>query len=252
MKAEIFSEPIDHILSRSGFCSLRSASTFIKNHEILVNGKKVEFRTENADIERDKISIDGKILEKQKHIYLLMNKPLGFVCSTVSDSHKTVFSLLPDELKTCGGFTLHTIGRLDSDSSGLLLFTTNGRLSNFLTRPESHLKKKYFIELKNPVSEKDMAAYKNAFSAGINLPEYKHGKAFTTKPAEIEFTGKKNCCVIISEGKFRQIRRMFFQLNNEVTILKRIRIGNLLLPENLKEGEFIILSSEEIKKSLLD
>ena len=175
----------------------------------------------------------------------MMNKPLNYVCSTVSDSHKTVYSLIPDKIKnSLNGAVLHTIGRLDADSTGLLLFTTNGRLSNYFTNPAYHVEKTYLVGLKNAASTEEQFLYKNAFSTGITLPEYKHGSAFTTKPAEIQFTDEKNCIILISEGKFRQIRRMIYALGNEVTALKRIKMGGIAMPDDLSEGEFVEIGRE--------
>lgn len=250
---KMFSEPIDHILSRNGFCSLRNAAVFLRNTEILVNGKRVLFRNEKADIEKDEISVGGKILPNQRHIYLLLNKPLGFVCSNASDSHKTVYGLIPERFKKIDeedaedyvkGCAIHSAGRLDSDSSGLLILTTNGSFSNLLTRPENKIEKTYEVHLKENISEENRRIYINAFENGIELAAHKHGEAFRTKPASLIFKSGNECEVRISEGKFRQIRRMFSALGNEVVFLKRTSIGSLKLPEDLKEGEIREVSRE--------
>lgn len=243
---DMFSEPVDHILSRNGFCSLRNAAVFLRNTEILVNGKRVLFRNDKADIEKDEISVGGNIIPNQKHIYLILNKPLGFVCSNASDSHKTVYDLIPERFKKIDeeyaenyvkGCVLHSVGRLDSDSCGLLVLTTNGKFSNFLTSPENKIEKTYEIRLAENISEENRRIYRNAFENGIELFPQKHGKAFRTKPASLIFKSGNECEVRISEGKFRQIRRMFEALGNEVVFLKRTSIGSLKMPDDLKEGE---------------
>lgn len=260
MKSNIFNEPIDHILEKHGLCSKRAFLTFIRKNQVLINEKLVVSREEEADIDSDVISINGKPLETGKHLYFMMNKPETFVCSTESSRSKTVYSLIPEEYKRlaekfCLG-KIHSVGRLDADSCGLLLFTTNGRFSNFISSPEGKVEKTYQVRLLNKVSKAEQEEYKKAFFEGISLPELKHGKAFTTQSAVLEFSNARsasteaadctvdcpvdcttNCTVTLSEGKFRQIRRMFSALGNEVVLLKRIKCGPLALPEDLKEGE---------------
>lgn len=247
----MFLEPLDHVLSRNEFCSLRNALVFIRNTKIFVNGKRAFERNVKVDVEEDEISVDGKILEKQKHIYLLLNKPTGFVCAKDSDFRRTVYFLIPDEIKNrVKGCNLHSVGRLDADSSGLLLFTTNGSFSNFLTNPENHIEKTYEVRLLKNVDSENQRIYEKAFYDGIELPAYKHGKAFKTERAKLFFKNESECEVKISEGKFREIRRMFDFLGNEVVFLKRTAIGNLKLPEDLCEGRFIEIPRDLLEESL--
>lgn len=170
-----------------------------------------------------------------------MNKPAGYVCSAVSDSHKTVYELLSPELQdkvqnAKRGQRLHTIGRLDCDTSGLLLFTNDGFFSHKITAPENHILKVYEVELKNPVTEEEQIEYQKKVKNGITLPPEKKFGEQKTLPMKINFLSEKNCTIEISEGKFHQVRRTFTALGNEVTKLKRIKIGNQSLPENLEEG----------------
>lgn len=186
--------------------------------------------------------------------YLVMNKPLNYVCSSVSDSHKTVYSLLPPEyqqlLDAKRGEKIHTVGRLDSLTQGLLIFTNDGEFSNHLTRPENHISKVYQVKLMHKVDDEQQQIYRNKLSEGVMLPPEKKAGAQKAGPAQIEFLNQEECLVTISEGKFHQVRRMFLALENQVISLKRIKIGGLQLPQNLPEGQFLRFSKEEISSFL--
>ena len=175
-------------------------------------------------------------------IYFLMNKPTGYVCSHVSDSHKTVYDLLPPELQQLlhvkRGERLHTVGRLDCDTSGLLLFTTDGNFSHKLTDPQNHIPKTYIATLKNPVQENAQKEYLEYFLKPHILPAEKKSPEQTAEPAQIDFISETECKVTITQGKFHQIRRMFLPLENEVIKLHRIAISTFTLPQNLATGEY--------------
>ena len=176
-------------------------------------------------------------------IYFLMNKPTGYVCSHVSDSHKTVYDLLTPELQQLlyakRGERLHTVGRLDCETSGLLLFTNDGNFSHRLTVPENHIPKTYIAWLKNPVQENAQKEYREYFSAPHILPAEKKSPEQMAEPAKIDFISDTECKVTITQGKFHQIRRMFLPLGNEVIKLHRISLGEYSLPETLCPGEFL-------------
>jgi len=175
-----------------------------------------------------------------------MNKPCGYVCSAVSDSHKTVYELLSENLrdlvqKPVRGSRLHTVGRLDCDTSGLLLFTTDGMFSNYLTRSENHVEKTYEITLRDEVSEESQAEYIQKCREGFYIPPEKKGEEFVCKSAELWWKDELHCSLTISEGKFHQVRRMMAALGNEVVGLKRVRFGEYELGD-LQEGEIRFLN----------
>lgn len=184
-----------------------------------------------------------------------MNKPCGYVCSAVSDSHKTVYELLDLELqkKVQGekrGQRLHSVGRLDCDTSGLLLFTNDGYFSDFMTRSQNRIEKKYQVLLQNPLSQEEQAFYIEEFNKGILLPPDKKSLEEKALPAKIEFIyedANKNecekCLVTVMEGKFHLVRRMFLALGNRVLKLKRISMGPYILADNLKEGEYCFVKA---------
>ena len=182
-----------------------------------------------------------------------MNKPAGYVCSAVSDSHKTVYELLTPELHNLvqnakRGQRLHTVGRLDSDTSGLLLFTTDGLFSHNIAAA-SKIEKTYIAKLKLQVNDKEQAEYIERALNGLTLPPEKKFGEQKCESAKLKFIAQDICEVTIHEGKFHEVRRIFRALGNEVVELKRISIGKLALPANLSAGQWRPLTEEE-KESL--
>lgn len=243
----LIKEKAGKIIVNRGLCSERSVANFIKNHRIEVNGILITTTTEPVDIENDTILIDGNPVPNQKHFYIMMNKPEGVVCSTVSDRHKTVYELLPENLKNDNGIgTLHTIGRLDSDTCGLLLFTTNGSFSHFLTNPENNIPKTYYVKLEKKLSEQQQHNYVNQGLMGITVDAEKKSGAFKTRPAIIEWLSSDECNITVTEGKFHEVRRIFTKLENNVILLKRIKFGDIILDEALAPGDYKILDRNNL------
>lgn len=245
----MFTQRLDNFLVQNKFCSKRSAKNFVLKNKVCVNGTIEKNYKANINPEHDEIFVNEKKVENQKHIYLMMNKPIGYVCSTVSDRSKTVYELLENlKNENQNEFEkLHTIGRLDKDTEGLLLFTTDGNFSNFITRKENQIKKTYYVELENSVDKKNQLLYKEKFAKGIFLPEEKKAKSFTTLPAKLNWISENSCNLTIEEGKFHQVRRMFLAMNNKVSFLKRVAIGKLNLDESLQQGNYRKLTDEEKK-----
>ena len=182
-------------------------------------------------------------------IYLVMNKPCGYVCSAVSDSHKTVYDLLSPDLQKLvqgakRGQRLHTIGRLDSNTSGLLLFTTDGMFSHNVAANTS-ITKSYRVKLVKSVDHEQQTYYINKAASGLTLPpEKKYGEQ-QAEPATLHFLTSDICEITVYEGKFHEVRRIFRALGNEVTELERIAIGRLELPKDLKTGHWRSLTDDE-------
>lgn len=184
-------------------------------------------------------------------LYIILNKPKEYVCSAVSDSHKTVYQLLPTEMQNLvtgakRGQRLHTVGRLDSDTTGLLILTTDGKFSHKITTPENCIEKKYEVILEKAVNKEEQEKYIKAVAAGAFLPAEKKAKEEVASPGKLTFLNETNCQIVISEGKFHQVRRTFLGLGNKVLELKRIVVGNLTLPKDLKEGEFREMTTKEL------
>lgn len=183
-----------------------------------------------------------KCSKPEKYIYLIMNKPCGYVCSAVSDSHKTVYELLTTKLQALvsdapRGCRLHTVGRLDCDTSGLLLLTNDGKFSHRVTSDET-ITKTYRATLLNPVAQEIQKSYISQAAAGLTLPpEKKYGEQ-PALPAILNFESPCICTITVHEGKFHEVRRIFRALGNEVTALERIAIGKLSLPKDLEPGQW--------------
>ena len=182
-----------------------------------------------------------------EEIYIMMNKPKGYVCSAASDSHKTVYELLPQELQYLvknakRGHRLHTIGRLDADTTGLLLLTTDGMFSHRIAA--AGMTKIYVATLKNPVTKEEQNQYITRAAQGLTIPPEKKALEQQAAPAQIKFISQNTARITVTEGKFHEVRRIFKSLENEVTELERIAIGNLKLPKDLPPGKFIFFNNQ--------
>lgn len=242
----VFLEPISKVLINHGFCSLRDAGGFLRKNQVLVDGARVLECAFPVKISRNEISVNGTVLEKRRHIYILMNKPAGYVCSFASDRHHVVYELFSSIILPKNLGKLHSVGRLDADTSGLLLFTTNGSFSHRLASPDFKVEKKYFVRLENSVSPEEQESCGKIFSAGVVLPAEKKFPERKALPARVEFLSGTECVVSVREGQFHQIKRMFAAVRNKVVFLKRIQFGNLPLEENLAPGSFRFLTEDEL------
>ena len=190
-----------------------------------------------------------KCSKPSQYYYLIMNKPCGYVCAAASDSHKTVYELLTPDLQALvsgapRGCRLHTVGRLDSDTSGLLLITNDGKFSDRITA-NSEVSKTYRARLAVPVSPENQKSYISRAAAGLILPPEKKYSEQKALPATLIFETEQICKITVHEGKFHEVRRIFRALGNEVTELARLSIGNLELPPDLKPGQWRDMTEEE-------
>lgn len=245
------SERIDKVFSHEGFGSRKAIRKLLKVSNVVVNGKRIQDPGFCVNIDSDEISVDGKIMSFRKNFYIMMNKPAGVVSSNKDGLHRTVFDLLDGRFHTPYlEENLHLVGRLDIDTEGLLLFTTDGSLTHRITSPKTHFPKSYFVTLQNEENAERRERIAKIFAEGMTIPPEGKELAALLKPAELEWKDGKNCILTISEGKFHQVKRMFLEVGNEVAYLKRISIGPLLLDENLAVGEYRELTQEEIDSLL--
>ncbi len=230
---------INKFLASCGVASRRNSEQYVLEGRVKVNGKVVTALATEINVDNDTVTLDGRTVSLPKnHIYLMMNKPKGFIC-TVSDDRerKTVIDLLPENFKSKRVFP---IGRLDYDSEGMLLLTTDGDLANRLMHPGSDVSKTYVCKVEGQVPEADLAKLRK----GVMLDGTLTKKA---KVKLLEFDGKISRFEIsISEGRNRQIRRMFETINKEVIFLRRVAIGDLRLG-GLYRGESRELKPHEIE-----
>ncbi|MDR0947187.1 MAG: 16S rRNA pseudouridine(516) synthase [Ruminococcus sp.] len=222
----------DKFLADSLLISRSEARELIKRR--LVSREGVIIKDFGCDIKYGECLLcEGVTLFCREFIYLIMNKPAGFVCENgVKDS---VFELIPVGLRKKG---LSTVGRLDKDTEGLLLISDDGDFIHKIISPKKHIEKEYFVRLRDKIEIK--TDIKEKFTAGIITND------FIAKPAEIEFTENEHeVFLTITEGKFHQIKKMFLALDNEVIYLKRTKSGNLKLPEDLPSGQVRELTEAE-------
>lgn len=226
---------INKYLAESGVCSRRAADSLIAEGAVKKNGKVCSVG-EDVDTVNDKITVNGKPVSLVKNFeYYVMNKPKGYVCTVKDDKdRKTVMDLLPKNITR-----VYPVGRLDYDSEGLLIFTNDGDLAYKLTHPKNEIPKTYLVKTEKPVSDKDVAALR----AGVTVDGVRTKKCNVTL-IETNKTGSK-LHVTITEGRNRQIRKMFEAVGNSVDFLKRIKIGDLKLT-GLNRGETRKLSPAEI------
>lgn len=186
---------------------------------------------------------------ENQNLYIMMNKPAGYVCSSVSDSHKTVYQLLPPEyqqlLTAKRGHRLHTVGRLDSDTTGLLLITTDGQFSNHLTRHENNISKTYQVTLRDSVSLEQQKNLIDLFFKGLSLPAEKKAPVQFVSGALLSFSTPSTCNLTINQGLFHQVKRMFLAAGNQVTALHRSQIGPYMLDSELLPGQWKLFNPEK-------
>lgn len=212
--------------------SRKDAKTAVSHGKVTVNGAVVKLSDHKVS-ESDEIFLGGNKISKNKHIYIVLNKPQGYVSATEDESQHTVLELVPPELFRKG---LFPAGRLDKDTTGLMIITDDGDFAHRILSPKKHVRKSYAVTLDIPVT----AEMKEAFEKGVALSDG------VCKPAGLAFGGKYECTVTLFEGRYHQIKRMFGCFGAKVTALKRISIGGFSLPENLPEGQCRELDESEL------
>ena len=223
---------LDAVLSACSVGSRSEVKALIRKGKVSVNGTVVR-DVSSAVTDSDEVRVNGIVTDTSEFVYLMLNKPCGFVSTTDADE-ENVLSFVPSELFRKGMFP---VGRLDKDTSGLIFLTNDGAFSHMLTSPSRHVEKEYIATLERPLDEICF----EFFAEGMTLKD-----GFTTRPAKLERLGEKKARVVISEGKYHQVRRMFACCGNRVETLKRVRIGGVELDPTLEEGEVRKLTDEEL------
>ena len=241
-------ERLDKLLAHEGFGSRKDIRKLLRNCEVLVNGSRTYDPGTQVDAENDSISVDGEEINLHQNLYLMMNKPQHYVCSTKEGDHETVFDLLDDSLRTPYlQDKLHLVGRLDMDTEGLLLFTTDGELTHRLISPKSHISKTYLCGLEHAETPEHQAEITKQFETGIEVGPEDNEQGFTAQPAEIRWLDDKTAHLTIYEGKYHQVKRMFVAVGNKIVYLKRISMGSLKLDDSLELGDYKELSESDLQ-----
>ena len=228
---------LDKYLADMGLGTRTEVKKDIKKGRISVNGEIIKSPEYKIDTQTDAVLADGKEIAYEELIYYMLNKPQGVVSATEDRRDKTVLDLISEKKRK----DLFPVGRLDKDTEGLLLITNDGELAHNLLAPKKHVDKKYFVRLKAPLSEEN----RKRLEEGVDIGEDK-----LTLPDQVfELNEERDEAeIIIREGKFHQIKRMFHAVGNEVVFLKRLSMGSLVLDEALLPGEYRLLTPQEIER----
>jgi len=228
---------LDKLLSNFGYGTRTEVKQLVKDGGVKVDGIVVKDRSIHIDPQSSTIEVCGKLLKYREFIYLMLNKPNGVVSATFDNKYKTVIDILPEEYKC---FDLFPVGRLDLDTEGLLLITNDGQLAHELLSPKKHVSKKYYVLVDGRITTDDG----DSLREGVVLDD-----GYKTLPAEINIIRAGEYSeveLIIYEGKFHQVKRMFEAVGKKVKYLKRLEMGSLKLDERLEPGKCRELTEEEL------
>lgn len=225
---------LDKYLCEMNIGSRSEVKQLLKAGLVQVNGAIVKKPEQKIDPYRDVVLYKGQRLEYTQFYYYMLNKPEGVVSATCDNTAPTVISLLGEHARE----DIFPVGRLDKDTTGLLLLTNDGALAHQLLSPKKHVDKTYYVTTRFPVNQAQL----NMLEDGVDIGEEKK-----TLPAKAEMIDANHMYLTIQEGKFHQVKRMLQAVDNGVTALKRVAFGPLSLDPNLSLGEYRVLTEEEIQ-----
>jgi len=229
-------ERLQKIIARSGIASRRKAEELIKQGRVKVNGEVIKELGYKAKV-KDKVLVDDKPITSEEYVYYVLNKPASYLSSVTDDRKRRVVVDLINTDKR-----IFPVGRLDYDTTGTILLTNDGELTNKLIHPRNHIEKEYRATLNKHFDKRD----KKKLQTGVDIGGY------ITKPANVvqvrnDKTGKSHVTIVISEGKYHQVKKMFQAIGYEVLKLNRNRFG-VITHTGLKRGEYRLLKPYEIKQ----
>ncbi len=223
---------LDRFIANQTGLSRNESKEMLKSLRVTVNGKTEKNYDAKINTETDIVCLDGSEILYNEYIYLLMNKPKGVLTATEDKRQKTVLDLVPSELKRK---KLAPVGRLDKDTTGLLMLTDDGVFAHYVISPKSNIEKEYIAILDGDITDEMI----DSFSNGVTLAD-----GSVCMPAKLKRLGPCVASVIIGEGKYHQIKRMFGTVGLGVNDLKRVRIGDVVLPKDLDEGSLVLLQNK--------
>ena len=217
--------------------SRKEAASVAKRGGVLVNGEAVKDLSRHIDPDKDRITYLGEDISYQKFVFVMLNKPEGYVSATEDRSLPPVTDLLPPELRARG---LFPVGRLDRDTVGLMILTNDGEAAHRLLAPKRHVSKKYRFSAAEPLA----AGAEELFLSGVVLRD-----GYECKSAELLLdSGRCSGVITLTEGKYHQIKRMIASFGNKVTALERIEFAGIGLDPELKRGEWRYLTEDECRE----
>lgn len=228
---------IDKFLSNHGIGSRKDVKALIKKKQVTVNDIVIKKSDMHIDENVDVVKVNDQVIKHQPFVYIMLHKPQGVVSAT-EDRDQTVIDLI----RGYEHYDLHPVGRLDKNTEGLLILTNDGQFTHNVLSPKKHVDKTYIATIDGIVTDKTIEQFK----AGVTLDD-----GYETMPAMLKIlsTGETTSQIeiIIQEGKFHQIKRMFIAVGMKVTYLKRTHMGQLALDPSLAHGEYRLLTDEELK-----
>lgn len=225
---------LDKILAHSGYGSRKEVKELIRKGFVMVNGEIITDDDFKVDEINDEITIADSTIKYEKNIYIMLNKPDGYISATIDNHDPIVLDLIEGYEKR----NLFPVGRLDKDTVGLLLITNDGDLAHRMLSPKKHVDKTYYLKFEGELTLDKISK----FQEGIILDD-----GYLCMPASYNRINNNEGILTIKEGKYHQVKRMLEALDCKVTYLKRISFGPLTLDENLQEGEYRFLTDEELK-----
>lgn len=222
---------LDKFLAHNGFGTRKEVKELVKRKRVVVNDTYAKSASILLNVEEDKVYVDEELITYQEQVYYMMHKPSGYICSHESDLYPSVLELIHDYRKD-----LIMVGRLDVDTEGLLLITSDGKFSHSIAHGKKEVYKQYEVELDKPFDSKFIPM----LQSGMVMDDD------TLKPATVIQLNSKRILLSIAEGKYHQVKRMMHACDNEVVYLKRIKIGDLMLDEALVLGAYRPLTADEL------
>lgn len=227
---------LDKYLAHAGIGTRKEVKQYIRKGYVTINDQIIKKDDYKIDDCVDVVCFDGDIISYERYIYLMLNKPAGYICATEDQTHPTVIDLIDGYYQ----YQLFPIGRLDKDTEGLLLLSNDGEFAHKLMSPKRNYVKIYYAKCKGTFTEENIKDFESGIMIDGNY-QCKSAKLEIIKQDEFE----SEVYIHLYEGKFHQVKKMVASCNNEVLYLKRIQIKNLKLDPNLKLGEYRPLTSQE-------
>lgn len=225
---------VDKMIGNANLDTRRNIKRNSKKGGLVINGELVKDTSTQVDPNVDEVFYMGEYVDYFENIYIMMNKPSGYLSATI-DQDPTVIDLLDPFYQN---LDLSIAGRLDKDTRGLLLISTDGKFVHKVTSPNSNIEKTYLVETRDSIDE----SFIEKFQEGVEIKE----EAYIARPAKLQIIDDKKAIVKVTEGKFHLVKRLFSNLGNEVISLKRTAIGELSLDPHLEEGSYRELTEEEL------
>lgn len=233
---------IDKLLANMGYGSRKDVKTLLKQGVVRIDDQVVKDAKRQVQLETERVTVHGDVVEYRPFVYLMMNKPEGVVSATEDQVETTVIELIDPSY---AHYELFPVGRLDKDTTGLLLLTNDGAFNHALMSPRKHVDKVYVAEVDGEMTVEDV----RRFAEGVELED-----GYTTKPARLEVisrNGRRSTIrLTLSEGKYHQVKRMVAAVGKHVERLERIQIGTLELDPTLERGAYRELTTEELDQLL--